>query len=102
MARHGRAVMPFGVHKGICVNLLPDAYLSFLTTIPFFNSPDWKWLRDSILSELRFRGFSTESLEREVFQEVDVESNQVESNQAEFDFAEAKFFSDAKRSIRVE
>lgn len=52
--RHGRAVMPFGKHRGIPVRLLPDDYLGWLATRDL---DLWKWLRESIAAELRFRGF---------------------------------------------
>ncbi len=87
--RHGRAVMPFGKHRGVQVRLLQDAYLSFLSGIldPAVESfaphqpphllttgqpkcpcvecrrafaAQFAWLRDSVLSELRHRGFYPE------------------------------------------
>ena len=54
--RHGRATIPFGKYKGVRIRLLPDDYLSFLTSIALMQDPKWKWLKDSILSELRSRG----------------------------------------------
>lgn len=54
--RHGRATIPFGKYKGVRIRLLPDDYLSFLTSIALMQDPKWKWLKDSVLSELRFRG----------------------------------------------
>ena len=57
MPKHGRAVIPFGKHKGMRIRLLPDAYLSFLTTTFVATDPQWKWLKESIMAELRFRGF---------------------------------------------
>jgi uncharacterized protein (DUF3820 family) len=54
--RHGRAVVPFGKYKGVRIRLLPDAYLSWLTTAPMLSDPKWWWLKESLLAELRFRG----------------------------------------------
>ncbi len=55
--RHGRAVIPFGKHKGTRIRLLPDSYLSWLTIFsPVMSQPQWRWLRDSVLAELKFRG----------------------------------------------
>lgn len=54
--RAGKAVMPWGRYKGVRVRLLPDSYLSFLTTIPLMRSPQWKWIWDSVIAELKFRG----------------------------------------------
>jgi uncharacterized protein (DUF3820 family) len=48
--------MPFGKYKGVRVRLLPDAYLSFLTTLPFLAKPCWLWLRSSVVAELHARG----------------------------------------------
>lgn len=56
--KHGRATIPFGQYKGVRIRLLPDDYLSWLTT--FLVDPNWHWLRESVLAELRFRGFVTE------------------------------------------
>jgi len=55
MARHGRAVMPFGKFKGVRIRLLPDSYLSWLSTA--LQDPKWWWLKESLRAELRFRGF---------------------------------------------
>lgn len=52
----GRAVMPWGKYKGVRIRLIPDGYLSFLTTLPLLFDRKWKWLKDSLDSELRFRG----------------------------------------------
>lgn len=54
--KHGRATIPFGKFKGVRIRLLPDDYLSFLTSIAIMQDPRWRWLKDSVLSELRFRG----------------------------------------------
>ena len=54
--RHGRAVIPFGKHKGTRIRLLSDSYLSFLTTTFVMTSPEWRWLRDSLIAELDYRG----------------------------------------------
>lgn len=69
---HGKAVMPFGIHKGVRVRHLPDAYLSWLVDArgrqadhsavlgqaypPILADPRWRWLLDSVLSELKHRG----------------------------------------------
>lgn len=54
--RHGKATIPFGKYKGVRVRLLPDDYLSFLTTISLMKAPQWRWLKDSVIAELKFRG----------------------------------------------
>jgi uncharacterized protein (DUF3820 family) len=54
--RHGRAVMPFGKWKGVRIRLIPDDYLSWLTTSDVVKDAKWKWLKDSLMAELRFRG----------------------------------------------
>jgi uncharacterized protein (DUF3820 family) len=57
MARHGRAVIPFGKkHRGVRVRLCPDEYLSWLTSQEWFMRDSmWTWLKESLLAELRFR-----------------------------------------------
>jgi hypothetical protein len=57
MARHGRAIMPFGKFKGVRIRLLPDSYLSWLSAAGMLQDPKWWWLRESLRAELRFRGF---------------------------------------------
>jgi hypothetical protein len=81
---HGRAVMPFGKHRGVAIRLLPDSYLSNLAdfmTLAGDASPHvgnsvvdgrkcycncdqcrrqfaekfW-WVKESLLAELRHRG----------------------------------------------
>jgi hypothetical protein len=53
--------MPFGKHKGMFVRQIPDHYLSWLAAgprvCPILWQPEWAWLRESVLAELRFRGF---------------------------------------------
>ena len=51
---HGRAIMPFGKYRGVRIRLLPDGYLSWMTTI--LSDDRWRWLKDSLVAELRFRG----------------------------------------------
>ena len=63
MARHGRAQMPWGKYRGCQIRILPDAYLSFLTTTVIFQDSKWDWLRESLLAELRHRGFRTDLAE---------------------------------------
>lgn len=87
--RHGRAVMPFGKHRGVQVRLLQDDYLSFLNEIlepaaesfaphqpPHLWTPGQRWcpcvecrrvfavsfgwLHASVKAELRHRGFYPE------------------------------------------
>jgi len=58
--RHGRAVLPFGKYKGVRIRLVPDDYLSWLTTASMMHSAQWKWLYDSVISELKFRGLKYE------------------------------------------
>ncbi len=55
MAHHGRAEMPWGKFKGVRIRLLPDDYLSWLTTLELLRDHRWKWLKDSLISELKFR-----------------------------------------------
>ena len=54
--------MPWGKYKGVRIRMLPDNYLSFLTTIPLMREPQWKWLLESLLAELRFRGLNVQGL----------------------------------------
>ena len=54
--RHGRAIMPFGKYKGVRIRLIPDDYLSWLTSTDIIVSPRWNWLKESLMAELRFRG----------------------------------------------
>lgn len=78
MSRHGRATMPFGKYRGVQVRLIPDSYLSWLSE-KFaensqcaveegsheglnLNNPKWEWLRQSVLSELKHRGFNVDPL----------------------------------------
>jgi uncharacterized protein (DUF3820 family) len=56
MSRHGNARMPWGKWKNVRVRLLPDDYLSWLTTTPILKEPRWRWLKDSLIAELEFRG----------------------------------------------
>jgi len=58
--RHGRALMPWGKYRGVRVRLLPDDYCSFLTTLPLMRDPKWRWLWDSLIAELKFRGLNYE------------------------------------------
>ena len=60
--RHGRAVMPWGKYKGVRIRLLPEPYLSWLTTTPMMRDPKWKWLLDSLVAELEFRGLNVEGM----------------------------------------
>jgi uncharacterized protein (DUF3820 family) len=63
--RHGRATLPFGRFKGVRVRLVPDDYLSWLTTAPMMRDEKWKWLWDSVIAELKFRGLKYELAETE-------------------------------------
>lgn len=54
--RHGRAVMPWGKFKGVRIRLLPDDYVSWLTTTDIVKAAQWRWLKDSLIAELKFRG----------------------------------------------
>ena len=53
--RHGRAVMPFGKHKGEEVRELPVTYLCWLGSSEIIVSPKWHFLRESVDAELRHR-----------------------------------------------
>jgi hypothetical protein len=126
MGRHGHASIPFGIHKGIRVRLLPDPYLSWLTTTFIMTAPEWRWLKDSVLSELNFRGLRSDLVDLHVkpgcqavvppywntLLECTSETcnrplpctihTVEESAQTRFEFAEAKFLLESKRRIRVE
>jgi uncharacterized protein (DUF3820 family) len=54
--RHGRAVIPFGKYRGCRIRVLPDAYLSWLSGWNVLQNREWKWLHDSLIAELEFRG----------------------------------------------
>jgi uncharacterized protein (DUF3820 family) len=56
MSRHGRAVLPFGKYRGVRLRLIPDDYLSWLTTAPMMKDDQWRWLWDSLIAELKWRG----------------------------------------------
>jgi uncharacterized protein (DUF3820 family) len=56
MSRHGRAQMPWGKFRGVRIRLLPDSYLSWLTTAPMMRDPQWRWLWESLIAELKWRG----------------------------------------------
>jgi hypothetical protein len=58
MSRHGRAVLPFGKYRGVRIRLAPSDYLSFLTTLKLMRDPKWKWLYDSLIAELKYRGLN--------------------------------------------
>lgn len=49
--------MPFGKYKGVRVRLIPDSYLSWMTTSAIVKDPQWWWIKESVLAELRYRGF---------------------------------------------
>jgi len=57
---HGRASIPFGKYKNVRIILLPSDYLSWLTTAPMMRQAQWKWLWDSVIAELKFRGLNYE------------------------------------------
>ena len=61
--RHGRACMPWGKYRGVRIRLIPDDYLSWLTTAPMMREPKWRWLWDSLVSELKFRDLKYELAE---------------------------------------
>lgn len=54
--RHGHATLPFGKYRGVRIRLVPDDYLSWLTTAPMMRDEKWRWLYDSLISELKWRG----------------------------------------------
>jgi uncharacterized protein (DUF3820 family) len=58
--KHGRAVIPFGKYKGVAVRHLPDAYLSWIIDSDVVRLPEWRWLRDSMVKELKARGLKHE------------------------------------------
>lgn len=61
--RHGHALMPWGKFKGVRLRLIPVEYLSWLTTTFVMRATEWKWLKDSLISELQFRGLDVELAE---------------------------------------
>lgn len=83
--RHGRATMPWGKYKNVRIRLIPDDYLSFLTELPMMKQKQWKWLKDSLDSELRFRGLRADL--------ADTTSDL---------FSEQEFPQGVRRSIQVE
>jgi uncharacterized protein (DUF3820 family) len=48
--------MPWGKYKGCRIRVLPDAYLSWLSGWDVLQNAEWKWLHDSLIAELEFRG----------------------------------------------
>ena len=48
--------MPFGKWKGVRIRLLPDDYLSWLTSSAIMTEARWGWLKESLIAELKFRG----------------------------------------------
>ena len=54
--RHGRAVIPFGMYKGVRVANVPSDYLSWLIGNEFMRDDKWHWLLESIAKEFRARG----------------------------------------------
>lgn len=56
MSRHGRGIIPFGTkYRGVRLSLVPDDYLSFLTTCEWL-PVRFDWLFESLLAELAHRG----------------------------------------------
>jgi uncharacterized protein (DUF3820 family) len=117
--------MPFGKYKGFRVSVLPSEYLGFLTTTFVFTAPQWRWLRDSVLSELRIRGLPTELVlldtgcqaavtpywNEELKTTIRVcgrslpcptHTIEPEDSQAGFNFEEAKFLLETGRRIQVQ
>jgi len=39
---------------------VPSDYLSWLTTAPMMRDQKWRWLWDSLIAELKFRGLAWE------------------------------------------
>lgn len=58
--RHGRSIMPFGKWRGTRIRLIPDDYLSWLSAWKGFQDPRWRWLHDSLIAELKFRGLRSD------------------------------------------
>jgi uncharacterized protein (DUF3820 family) len=48
--------MPWGKYRGVRIRLIPDDYLSWLTSTDIIVSPRWSWLKESLMAELRYRG----------------------------------------------
>lgn len=75
--------MPWGKYKGWLVRALPDDYLMFLSSTFVMTEEQWKWLRDSLLSEMKFRGMGTEFLKREDAPPLDEAAQQFADRMAE-------------------
>lgn len=48
--------MPWGKWRGVRLRLIPDAYLSWLTTTVIIRDHKWNWLKQSLIAELEYRG----------------------------------------------
>lgn len=94
--------MPWGKFKGIRIRLIPVEYLSWLTTTTIMTAPQWRWLRDSILSELRFQGLNVEAIEAEMIAPAPEPVVETETDQVAFEFEESKFLLATNRRIQLE
>lgn len=59
--------MPFGKWKGVRLRLVDTDYLSWLTTAEMMQAPQWDWLKQSLLAELRFRGLRADLADTQDF-----------------------------------
>ena len=91
--KHGRATIPFGKYRGVRLRLIPDDYLSWLTTAPMMREEQWRWLWDSLIAELKWRGYDLAHTEEPMVEPVlPVESHRkfrfvVEPEVQELDFS---------------
>ena len=44
--------------------MIPDDYLSWLSTSIVMTDPKWTWLKDSLIAELKHRGFKYEQAQQ--------------------------------------
>ena len=63
--KHGRARMPWGKFKGTRIRLLPNDYISWLTTSAIMKDDKWWFLKESLMAELRFRGLRADLADTE-------------------------------------
>jgi uncharacterized protein (DUF3820 family) len=73
--RHGRATMPWGKFKGVRIRMLPDDYLSWLTTSVMMTDQRWWWLKQSLFAEIKFRGLNVQGIELPDAQPEPVQKN---------------------------
>lgn len=71
--KHGRARIPFGKRwKGVEVRNVPSDYLSYLTGWEGFADPQWGWLKESVIAELKFRGMVVDFVDPEPSMQIEL------------------------------